>query len=163
MKRISVFWGIVLLCFVGAAFTKVCKKETLVIVKSTSQKFAGGARGSASGIIYIFYAKLNSDAKIQIDQIWVGGNFLERIAILPQNNESYKRGDTIQIQGRFIRPRKLEGLSEVENLQRDSLQKQNSLPIVKYTGEALIVATIKGKKKNIIINKIEALEPLNYQ
>jgi hypothetical protein len=137
------------------------EEDGIKLVKATSQKWAGGARGSGTGTYYCFtfIASLPSN-KLNIDEVWIGQKFFNAIQSSSPifNKPDFKANDSVFIKVNDLIPGELN-----RNIySQDSVKKFNTPPPMKYDGAALIGYLENNKRKYFVINSFKELPRLNY-
>jgi hypothetical protein len=151
MKKISLITG---LFFLGVAVFAAIPDKKLKCFNATSQAFAGGAAGSPSGVRYVFnVVAIASSENLVIDQSWIKNEYHDVIVYNKKNGgASFSKNDTLVITATTI----LGSAFQLNNQQVTENVTQLAIPC-EYKGEALLGYTLGGKRKYLIVKRINPL------
>ena len=131
------------------------------LVLATSQKWAGGARGSGTGTYYCFtFLGGYSSKQLTVDEVWIGQKHFKTVqsASPIYNRPDFNANDSIFIKVNDIIPGELN--RKIYN--PDSVAKANIPPPMKYNGLALIGYLLNNQRKYFEVKSFKELPRLNY-
>lgn len=135
--------------------------DGIKLIKATSQKWAGGARGSGTGTYYnfVFISQMPS-SQMKIDEVWIGQKYFAAIQSASPifNTPNFKAEDSVFIKVNDIIP----GEINRNMYSQDSVKKFNTPPPMQYNGVALIGYLENNVRRYLVVNSFKELPRLNY-
>ncbi len=128
-------------------------------VDSTSQSWVAGIYEAGYGTDYriCLLAKGGSE-KLQVDELWIGEDYFKVKAVKDlayRNNLSFEKRDTIYVASSIkYKPGKDGKMEQVKLIKKEAPKK--------FSGDALLGYTWKGKKNFLEITKFRKLEKIIY-
>jgi hypothetical protein len=164
--RLPPFLRSFLLVLLISCSCSMIKSQSFKVAGATQQRWAGGVRGSGTGINYeITLIAKQASSKMSIDQLWVGNQFYEVKAGKKFTGPApfdFKPNDTIYINATQLFPGERMPDDPDTGPEFIDIVPVNTPPPYKYKGAALIGYKLNGKRKYMPIAKIDQLPNLDY-
>lgn len=155
MKKL-IFSLAILSTFTGCAIFKGGERAPFKVDNVTSQKWYAGMAAGGKGTNYAFYLKIRDTLNFKVDTVWIDAR-----PYRPQLVDVKEDQDMKKLIMSFSERPKNAGDPQGEWELTQSPKKSENPPV--YDGTALIIYHQLGvRKTEIVKEKIEKLEPLNY-
>jgi hypothetical protein len=129
-------------------------KKFMKVVKATSQKWSGGVARSGFGSQYFIQLQV-LQGDIEIDTVWIDSR-----PFVPGKRYTKTDGQTIELNLKYTRRPVFDEVDLPVPGKWDDRPEQMEGP--DFEGEGLIVFHVSGKRRLLVIEEFEVLEPIDY-